>query len=60
VAQKYWPPRQYPAGLNASYVPPSALSEVPDRLNAMGYKEAAVRAIMGGNFMRVASQVWAS
>ncbi len=60
VAQKYWPPRQYPAGLNASYVPPSALSEVPDRLHAMGYKEAAVRAIMGGNFMRVASQVWAS
>jgi microsomal dipeptidase-like Zn-dependent dipeptidase len=25
----------------------------------MGYKEASIRAIMGGNFMRVASQVWA-
>ncbi len=59
TARKYWPPRQYPAGLNATYVPPSALPEVADRLHAMGYKEAAVRAIMGGNFMRVASQVWA-
>jgi len=60
VAEKYWPASQYPAGLNAAtYVPPSALPEVADRLRAKGYKEAAVRAIMGGNFMRVASQVWA-
>ena len=59
IARKYWPPRQYPSGLNASYVPPSALPDVAARLRAMGYKEAAVRAIMGGNFMRVASRVWA-
>lgn len=60
VVRKYWPPRQYPGGLHADFLPPSALSEVAARLGTMGYKETAVRAIMGGNFRRIASQVWAS
>jgi membrane dipeptidase len=59
IARKYWPPRQYPSGLSATYIPPTALPDVAARLRAMGYKDAAVRAIMGGNFMRIASQVWA-
>ena len=60
IVRKYWPPRQYPGGLYADFLPPSALPEVTVRLRALGYRETAVRAIMGGNFMRIASQVWAS
>jgi microsomal dipeptidase-like Zn-dependent dipeptidase len=39
---------------------PSVLPEVCRQLRSMGYKESALRAIMSGNFMRVASQVWAT
>jgi membrane dipeptidase len=60
ISRKYWPPRQYPEGLTADFLPPGALPQVAARLRALGYKEDAVRAIMGGNFMRVAAQVWAA
>lgn len=59
TARKYWPPRQYPAGLPDSFVRAEALPLLTARLRAMGYKDDAVRAIMGGNFRRVAAQVWA-
>lgn len=60
TARKYWPPRQYPAGLPDSFVPAEALPSLAALLRGMGYKDDAVRAIMGGNFRRVASEVWAA
>jgi membrane dipeptidase len=59
TSDKYWPPRQYPGGIQTTFLAPSALPQVAHQLRSRGYKEQAVRDIMGGNFMRVASQVWA-
>jgi membrane dipeptidase len=56
---KYWPARQYPATTKDDFLPPSILPVVSRQLRSLGYKEASIRAIMSGNFMRVASQVWA-
>ena len=59
-AAKYWPERQYPRDIKDDFLTPSVFASLPGRLRAIGYKEADIRAIMGGNFLRVASQVWAS
>jgi membrane dipeptidase len=59
TSDKYWPARQYPGGIQTTFLPPSVLPQVARQLRSRGYKEQAVRDIMGGNFMRVASQVWA-
>lgn len=59
TSDKYWPPRQYPGGIQTTFLAPSVLPQVAQQLRSRGYKEQAVRDIMGGNFMRVASQVWA-
>jgi membrane dipeptidase len=57
---KYWPSRQYPASIKTEFLPPSILPQVSAQLRALGYRESNIEAIMSGNFMRVASQVWAS
>jgi membrane dipeptidase len=40
------------------FLPPEGLLTVEDALIARGYPDAAVTAILGGNFRRVAAQVW--
>jgi membrane dipeptidase len=40
------------------FVSPSQLPELTAALLQLGYRNADVRAILGGNFLRVASQVW--
>jgi membrane dipeptidase len=59
TGMKYWPPRQYPASLKIDYLAPTVLPEACKQLASLGYKDSAIGAIMSGNFMRVASQVWA-
>jgi len=59
TSSKYWPVRQYPASIKEDYLAPSVLPQVAEQLRSQGYKESSIRAIMSGNFMRVASQVWA-
>jgi membrane dipeptidase len=59
VAARYWPARQYPASLKMEILGPGLFPEIARLLRARGYKEEAVRGILGGNFMRIASQVWA-
>ena len=39
-------------------IPPEQLEDIVDRLIRMGYGEEALKAILGGNFRRVAEQVW--
>lgn len=39
-------------------IPPEQLEDIVDRLIRMGYGEVALKAILGGNFRRVAEQVW--
>lgn len=54
---EYWPAD---AGYDSSIsiLPISALSEVINELRAVGFSETDVAGIMGGNFRRVAAQVW--
>jgi membrane dipeptidase len=60
IASRYWPERQYPASVKTDCLAPSVLPEVCRKLRSRGYKESAIRAIMSGNFRRVASTVWAT
>ena len=56
----YWPERQYSGGSlsSSTYVPPEAFPRVTEKLLERGYREWDVRAILGENFLRIASQVW--
>ena len=57
VALKFWPARQYPAG-PIGFVPPEALPAIVEGLLARGYGADDVRAVLGGNFIRLAAEVW--
>jgi membrane dipeptidase len=56
----WWPPD---AGYGGDFhdlaiVQPEQLPELTDRLLALGYAEADVQAVLGGNFLRVAEATW--
>jgi membrane dipeptidase len=53
----YWPERQYPDN-GTGYVDPEAWPRITQALLDRGYDEAAIRGILGENFLRVAGQVW--
>lgn len=56
--KRFWPTRQYPADQVTSFVQPADLQRLPGLLRGMGYKDPDIEAIMGGNFMRIAKEVW--
>ncbi len=60
TSAKYWPERQYPDSTKDEFLPPTVLPKVTEQLRSKGYRESDIRSIIGGNFMRVASRVWAS
>lgn len=53
----YWPESQYPGG-KVSYLAPDCLAALTGILLARQFSESDVNGILGGNFMRVARQVW--
>jgi membrane dipeptidase len=53
----FWPPEQYPGGA-IQCAAPSQLREIATNLLAEGLSEEEVVMILGGNFRRVAAQVW--
>ena len=55
--REYWPESQY-SDAGSGYVPPEAFPQVTQALLDRGDKDSHVRGILGGNFLRVAGQVW--
>jgi membrane dipeptidase len=56
-SREYWPERQYPDS-GSGYVPPEEAPRLTEALIDRGYGEDDIRGILGGNFLRVAEQVW--
>jgi membrane dipeptidase len=54
---EFWPANAYPNGVT-SYAHPDQISEIANILLRRGHNEIDVTAILGGNFMRVAQEVW--
>jgi membrane dipeptidase len=60
VAQR---PDEWPTDATANYthleyLPPEGLAGVVERMERAGYPETAIREILGGNYIRIASAVW--
>lgn len=53
----FWPPRQYPGG-KLEFVPPESFPLLTAALLANGHAKADIDAILGGNLLRIAEQVW--
>lgn len=56
-AKEYWPPHQYPSA-PMDFVPPEVVPDLILGLSARGYKDADIRLILGGNFARIAAEIW--
>jgi membrane dipeptidase len=56
-SRAYWPEGQYPDS-GSGYVPPEDAPRLTEALLDRQYSEKDIRSILGGNFLRVAKQVW--
>ncbi len=54
----YWPPGQLYDTPNIKVASPAQIPGICEQLLARGFAESEVRGILGGNFLRVATQVW--
>ena len=57
--EDYWPKRQYADKSNIGFLAPEFFPHITEALLARGFDDDAVRGILGGNFLRIAGQVWA-
>lgn len=56
-SREYWPVSQY-ADSGSGYIQPEDYPRVTEALLDRGYKDADIAGILGGNFLRLAGQVW--
>lgn len=54
---QFWPVNEYPPG-KTTYSAPGQMRELTEVLLRRGLAEHDVRGIMGGNFMRLAGEIW--
>jgi membrane dipeptidase len=54
---QFWPKNEYPAGAT-TYAAPVQMRELVEVLLRRGQPERTVRDVMGGNFMRLAREIW--
>ncbi|MDR7127216.1 membrane dipeptidase [Pseudotabrizicola sp. 4114] len=55
---EYWPLSQGYGGAPSTYVAPGQLVEVTEALLTRGMSERDVTGILGGNFLRLAAEIW--
>ncbi|MBP6850567.1 MAG: membrane dipeptidase [Rhodoferax sp.] len=53
----YWPRQEYPGG-SVHFMPPEELPQIVEILLRRGFSDSAITGLLGGNFLRVAQQVW--
>lgn len=63
AAQRAGAPDMYPKGYPrpgevGSYLAPEDIPRICDRMVALGYADADILGVLGGNFLRVCTQVW--
>lgn len=54
----YWPETEGYGRWPTSYVPPKQLMEITETMVQRGFRDREILGVLGGNFMRVASEVW--
>lgn len=54
---QFWPKNEYPAGAT-TYAAPAQMRELVEVLMRRGQPERTVRDVMGGNFLRLAREIW--
>jgi membrane dipeptidase len=54
----YWPESEDYGRWPTSYVPPKQLMEITETMVQRGFRDREILGVLGGNFMRVASEVW--
>ena len=54
----YWPPGQLYDTPNIKVAEPKQIAEICREVHARGFSATEITGILGGNFLRVASQVW--
>ena len=54
---RFWPRSQYP-GIPIRCAAPARLRDVADEMRRRRHEEGVIRAVLGGNFRRVAASVW--
>ncbi|MCO5071687.1 MAG: dipeptidase [Rhizobiaceae bacterium] len=55
--RQFWPQSEYPDGAT-TYYEPSQMRELVEVLLHRGHSDRIVRDVMGGNFMRLAREIW--
>ena len=55
--QRFWPKSQYPGG-SVRCAAPAQLHEIAEEMLRRNHAERVIRGVLGGNFRRVAGQVW--
>lgn len=53
----FWPPHAYPGG-SVRFIPPGDLPLIVEELLRRGFDDTQLAGLLGGNFLRVARQVW--
>ena len=54
----FWPPDQLYDTPNIKVAHPGQIAEICEHLVARGFADSEVRGVLGGNFLRVAAEVW--
>ena len=56
--KSYWPENEDYGRWPTSFVPPKQLMEITETMVRRGFRDKEILGILGGNFMRVANNVW--